>query len=82
MAVLKLLERMGRTDLTGHGFRATFKTWCDHQDDIASEVAESCLAHVNRDKVERAYQRSDFFDRRRVVMERWAAFCEAGLGGM
>ena len=44
-----------RGDLTGHGFRATFKTWCDDAPDIPTELAEACLAHVNRDKVERAY---------------------------
>lgn len=76
MAILKLLERMGRRDLTGHGFRATFKTWCDDAPDIPAELAEACLAHINKDKVERAYQRSDFLDRRRGVMNRWGAFCE------
>lgn len=51
MAILKLLERMDRSDLTGHGFRATFKTWCDDAPDIPAELAEACLAHINKDRL-------------------------------
>ena len=56
-----------------HGFRSSFRDWCG-ETGVAREVAEACLAHVVRDKAEAAYARSDLLDRRREVMEAWAAY--------
>ena len=75
MAMLKVLERMGRKDLTAHGFRSTFRDWVAEQTDFPGEVAEAALAHVVGDKVEAAYRRGDLFEKRRKLMEAWAAFC-------
>jgi integrase len=75
MAFLMLLRRMGHDDLTAHGFRSSFRDWCAEQTNFPSEVAEAALAHVVSDKVVRAYRRTDFFDRRRQVMEAWARYC-------
>lgn len=75
MALLALLKRMKRSDLTTHGFRSTFRDWvaeCTHH---PSEVAEMALAHIVRDKVEAAYRRGDLFERRRTMMNDWAEFC-------
>ena len=74
MAMLKLLERMGRRDLTVHGFRSTFRDWAAEQTSFPREVAEAALAHTNKDKTEAAYLRSDFLEPRRQLMEAWAAF--------
>jgi integrase len=75
MALLKVLERMNRGDLTAHGFRATFKTWASERTNFPRELVEAALAHVLRDKVEAAYQRGDLFDKRRRLMDAWAEFC-------
>jgi integrase len=75
MAYLMLLRRMGRDDLTAHGFRSTFRDWCAERTSYPSEVAEMALAHTVSDKVEAAYRRGDMFEKRRRLMEAWAEFC-------
>jgi integrase len=75
MAFLMLLRRMGRSDLTAHGFRATFKTWASERTSFQNEIAEAALAHVVGDKVEQAYRRGDLFEKRRRLMQQWAAYC-------
>jgi integrase len=77
MAFLMLLRRMGRSDLTAHGFRATFKTWASERTSVQNQIVEASLAHVIGDKVEQAYRRSDLFEKRRRLMLQWAAFCTA-----
>jgi integrase len=78
-ALLKLLQRMGRGDVTTHGFRATFKTWAEEQTNFAPHIVEAALAHVNADKVEAAYQRGDLLERRRALMNHWADYCNSPL---
>jgi integrase len=75
MALLVVLRRIKRGDLTAHGFRATFKTWAAERTNFSREVVEAALAHVNGDKVEAAYQRGDLFDKRQALMDSWAEFC-------
>lgn len=75
MALLATLKRMGRSDLTAHGFRSTFRDWVAEQTNYPREVAEAALAHAVPDKVEAAYQRGDFFVKRRRLMEAWADYC-------
>jgi integrase len=75
MALLMLLRRMERGDLTAHGFRSTFRDWCAEATNYPREVAEAALAHTLRDKTEAAYQRGDLMEKRRRLMEEWAAFC-------
>src|SRR5262249_9431187 len=77
MAFLMLLRRMGRGDLTAHGFRSTFSDWCSERTNFPAEVREMALAHVVGDKVEAAYRRGDLFDKRRHLTEEWARFCNA-----
>ncbi|HMJ40790.1 MAG TPA: integrase arm-type DNA-binding domain-containing protein [Pseudolabrys sp.] len=74
MAMLKLLERMKRDDLTVHGFRSTFRDWASEQTNFAGEVAEAALAHVVGDKTEAAYRRGDLFEKRRRLMAAWAEY--------
>ena len=76
MAMLQLLKRMGRPDLTVHGFRSTFRDWAAEQTNYPREVAEMALAHTVGDKVEAAYRRGDLFEKRRRMMEEWQRFCE------
>jgi integrase len=75
MALLKVLERMNRGDLTIHGFRATFKTWATERSNFPRELVEAALAHVLEDKTEAAYQRGDMLQKRRRLMDAWADFC-------
>jgi integrase len=80
MAFLMLLRRMGRNDLTAHGFRATFRTWAAEQSNFPREVIEAALAHVVGDETERAYQRGDMFEKRRRLMTAWAEYCASKPG--
>jgi len=74
MAFLMLLRRMGRGDLTAHGFRSTFRDWAAETGQPA-DVAEAALAHTLGNKVQAAYQRGDLLERRRKLMDTWAEFC-------
>ncbi len=78
MAMLMLLERMGRSDLTVHGFRSTFRDWAAERTNFPNHVVEMALAHAIGDDVEAAYRRGDLFDKRHKMMEAWAAFCAGG----
>lgn len=76
MAFLMALRRMGRQNLTAHGFRSTFRDWAAEMTAYPHEVAEMALAHAVGDKVEAAYRRGDLFEKRCRIMEDWAAYCE------
>lgn len=75
MALLAVLKRMGRTDLTTHGFRSTFKDWASEQTAFPGEVTEMALAHVVTDKVEAAYRRGDLLQKRRDLAATWSGYC-------
>jgi integrase len=77
MSLLMLLRRMGRGELTTHGFRSTFRTWAAERTAFPREIAEMALGHIVGDAVERAYQRSDLFEKRRQLAAAWERFCEA-----
>jgi len=63
-----------QTDITVHGFRSSFRDWAAEQTNFPAAVCELALAHVNKDKVEAAYQRSDLFERRRKLMDTWGKY--------
>jgi len=67
---------MRRMELTAvpHGFRSTFRDWAAERTNYPHEVAEMALAHAVGDKVEAAYRRGDLFEKRRSIMNDWAAF--------
>jgi integrase len=79
MALLMLLRRMGRGDLTAHGFRSAFRDWASEATDHPNEAAEMALAHVVGDKVEAAYRRGDLFGKRIALMADWAIFCGSSV---
>ena len=76
MAMTTVLRRMGRGDLTVHGFRSSFRDWAAERTNFPSEVVEMALAHAVGSKVEAAYRRGDLLDKRRQLMDVWAAYCE------
>ncbi|MBN9076451.1 MAG: hypothetical protein BGN87_23615 [Rhizobiales bacterium 65-79] len=78
MAMIQCLRGIREDGATVHGFRAAFSTWAREQTDYSPEVVEACLAHTQSDKVVAAYARTTFVDRRRALMQEWAAFCMGG----
>ncbi|MDE0658708.1 MAG: site-specific integrase [Gammaproteobacteria bacterium] len=73
-----LLRGLG-IDAVAHGFRSSFRDWAAECTDAPREVCELALAHVNSDRVEAAYRRSDLFEHRRKLMQQWADYV-AGTG--
>jgi integrase len=71
----EVLKRMGRDDLTAHGFRSTFCDWAAEHTQFPRELAEKALSHVLADETEAAYQRGDMLARRAKLMDAWAAYC-------
>ena len=69
----KLLGDLG-IDAVPHGFRSSFRDWAAECTDAPREVCELALAHVNSDRVEAAYRRTDLFERRRDLMGTWADY--------
>ena len=76
MAMEMMLRRMKIEDATVHGFRSSFRDWAGNVSNFPREVVETALAHVIGDKAEQAYRRSDALEKRRKLMEAWAAYCE------
>ena len=72
----KLVRELG-IQAVPHGFRSSFRQWAAERTNFAREVCEEALAHVNPNRVEAAYQRSDLFDRRRELMDQWARYVTA-----
>ena len=70
MAMLLMLRRMKRGDLTAHGFRSSFRDWAAEETNYQNHVIEMALAHAIGDKVEAAYRRGDLFEKRRQLMDR------------
>lgn len=75
MSLTAVLKRMGRADLTGHGFRSTFRDWAGETTAHTREVIEHALAHQLKDKAEAAYARGELLAKRKLLMADWAAYC-------
>ena len=77
VTLMKLLRVTGLAERTTvHGFRSAFRDWCA-ETGKPRELAEAALAHTVGG-VEGAYFRSDLFERRRRLMDQWAAFITDG----
>jgi integrase len=81
MAMEMVLRRMKIQDATVHGFRSSFRDWAGNISSFPREIVETALAHVIGDKAEQAYRRSDALEKRRKLMEAWAAYCEPKASG-
>lgn len=81
MAMAMLLRRM-KQDVTVHGFRSAFRDWASECTGYSHEVAEMALAHTISNAVERAYRRGDLFEKRRRLMDEWAAYCAIDGGAV
>lgn len=75
MSLTKLLRDIGLGErATAHGFRSSFRDWAGERTNASYAVMEMCLAHTVGSLTERAYARSDLFDKRRVLMEQWSDY--------
>ena len=74
----KGMRRLLPVGMTVHGFRSTFRDWAADCTNFSNEVLEMALAHAIGDRVEAAYRRGDLFEKRRRLMDAWAAYCEHG----
>jgi integrase len=75
MAMLTLLRRMDRTDITVHGFRSTFRDWAAESTAHTGEVVEMALAHAIKNQTEAAYRRGDLLEKRGRLMADWGRHC-------
>ncbi len=75
MSMAAVLKRIGRDDVTVHGFRSTFRDWAAERTGFANHIVEMALAHVIGNKVEAAYRRGDLFEKRKRLMSDWAKYC-------
>jgi integrase len=73
-ALNAVLQRIGRSDITVHGFRSSFRDWAAEQTNFPSEIPELALAHAVGTDVERRYRRTTLLDHRRRLMVLWAEF--------
>ena len=82
MVMKRLSLRMKIDGLTSHGFRSSFRDWAGECTNFPREVCEAALAHTIGNAVERAYRRADALEKRRRLMDAWAAFCEQRSGNV
>ena len=74
MALMMVVRRDKLGDITAHGFRSTFRDWAAERTHFPSDVCERALAHTIKNKVQAAYERTDLFEKRRELMDTWAAY--------
>ena len=78
-AIRTLLHGMEYDHVTRHGFRSSFRDWAGECTHYPREVCEMALAHDERDQTEGAYSRSDFLDKRRLLMKDWSSFLNSPI---
>ncbi len=74
MTLTKVLRDGGHAVVTAHGFRSSFRDWAAECTSIQGEVVEAALAHTVANKVEAAYRRTNYLEKRRALMDSWASF--------
>ena len=68
------VDRTSKRPAVPHGLRSTFRDWVAENTNFAGEMAEIALAHKVANSVEAAYRRGDMVEKRRAMMDCWAAF--------
>ena len=61
-------------EATSHGFRTSSRDWAAEKTDFPSDIVEHALAYLEGSATIRAYRRTDYFDKRRELMQAWADF--------
>jgi integrase len=77
MTLRDVLARHGGAGFTVHGFRSAFRDWAGERTHAPRELLEVALSHRLGDATEAAYARSDLIEKRRRIMDAWAAHCAA-----
>ena len=77
-AIRRVMDELQAGEYVPHGFRSTFRTWSAEHTNVPREICEMALAHSLEDKVEAAYNRGDLLDKRRQLMNEWAAIISVG----
>jgi integrase len=77
-----VLKRMGRKDITVHGFRSTFRDYIGEETGFPHRLAEFALAHGLTDEAEKAYARGDLLKKRFKMMNAWAAYVDSAKGNV
>lgn len=75
-ALTGVLKRLGRKNVTVHGFRSSFRDWAAECTSFSRDVAEMALAHSISNSVEAAYRRGDLYLKRQLLMAEWADYCD------
>ena len=78
----KLIKRLYGDRATVHGFRSSFRTWASERTNVTRDICEMALAHRVGSDVERSYAHSDLFDKRRALMNAWAAYVADSRAGV
>ena len=66
-------------DTVPHGFRSSFRNWAEENHNYSRRAVELCLAHANKNKVEKAYLRSNLLSKRTEIMNKWNKFLTSKL---
>jgi integrase len=73
-ALRDTLKANGGNGYTVHGMRSSFEDWAAETTDFPRDLVKLCTAHDKRTKVDKAYQRSDLLEKRRVIMQAWSDY--------
>jgi integrase len=76
-----LLRKLCPEGVTVHGFRSSLRDWAGEETSFPREIAEQCLAHSTGSAVEQAYRRGTAIEKRRTLMNAWAAYVEPRAPG-
>ena len=71
---------MGYAGYSIHGLRSSFRDWASECTEHPRDAIEIALSHAVGTATERAYARSDLFNRRRALAADWEAFCGGATG--
>jgi integrase len=75
----KVLREDKVVGFTVHGFRSSFTDWAAEETNFRKEIVDKALAHKLPDRVEAAYRRTDFFEKRKKLMDAWARYVTGQL---
>jgi len=81
-AMAALLKRMGRKDITVHGWRSTFRDWAGDETAFSRDVIEFSLSHIVGDQAERSYRRKTALEKRTRLMDAWGDYCLDNAGNV
>lgn len=79
MTMTKVLREDKVVGFTVHGFRSSFTDWAAEETNFRKEIVDKALAHKLPDRVEAAYRRTDFFEKRKKLMDAWARYVTGQL---